>query len=267
MDGFSDDLKSALIDLFQSLTLNTVEISHIVNLPISILSALTHVKRLKLIVVMLSVPSFNLAWVLPEIEALDLTIDIQPLQDSDWTSLSQISFSFPNLRHLSIWCHNEHLCTFMQQVITASARSIRHVTWVWGRLQVDKNRNIDLGVITNLHVLTLVFYQWGRYHKILLPSIVKYLQNSALTRDLQELIIEVQMDGALALPPSIGWEDLDVTLSSLPALQSVLLRAADSTELQLVMMEGFLPRLVDRGILSVEVGSIRRSSSWSGDMN
>ena len=120
---FSDDLKSALTDLFQSPTLNSVEISRMTDLPLSILSVFTHVKRLRLALVMLA-PSVSPSWVLPQIEALDLTISVHSLHSP------QISFSFPNLRHITLGWYSQHTSEFLQQLIASAARSIQHVTWI-----------------------------------------------------------------------------------------------------------------------------------------
>lgn len=125
--------------------------------------------------------------------------------------------------------------------------------------------NIGLGVISNLHVLTL---GWSfRNHQTVLPAIVNYLQNPAITRVLKELSIGLWVESGAdpsTLPLHVyspGWEDFDATLSSLPTLQSVFFwveirrPSIPFAELQL-MIRGCLPRLADRGILSVEFGSI-----------
>ena len=123
--------------------------------------------------------------------------------------------------------------------------------------------SIDLGVIANLHVLTLGWHL--NAHQAVLPLIVNHLQNPATTRVLQELAICLRMqsnDQLSTLPLYTPmWEDFDATLSSLPTLQNVLFwvdiqsPSISLAELQL-MIQGCLPHLAERVILSVEFGSI-----------
>ena len=116
--------------------------------------------------------------------------------------------------------------------------------------------HVDLGVIANLHILTLRWHISD--HQSVLTLIVDQLQNHAITRVLQEFAIGLQVESSdeLLRMHSPRWEDIDVTLSSLPKLQKVLfwvempVPPSSSAELQLVIQK-FLPLLADRKILSV----------------
>jgi hypothetical protein len=125
-DDFSNELQSALMDLFRSPSLTDVTISNIDCLPLSIFNAFTHIRRLILQCVKLkgtsALPPFQLA----ELEALMISVQINP-EDAEF--FTPTSSSFPNLSCLSIDSGPGGVSLFNQRIIQSSARSIERLIY------------------------------------------------------------------------------------------------------------------------------------------
>ena len=124
----SSNLRSALVDLFRSPSLISVNIFHLHFLPASILSTFTYVKRLTFHNVYFDVsyvPTFALA----RLESLSLHIYTLPSNDSV-RFLTLTTSTFPNLRHLSIKSRSSDELQLIQAIITSSAQSVERVYWM-----------------------------------------------------------------------------------------------------------------------------------------
>jgi hypothetical protein len=131
----SNELRSALVDLFQAPNLRVVTITNVERLPWSILSAFTHVKKLNLLYVEFEGPSAFPAsptFALPQLEALVCTLC---QTGRDVQLFTPTSSTFPNLSYLSIWSVlGDHDAEFNQRIIQSSGGSIEHLTWtLWGK--------------------------------------------------------------------------------------------------------------------------------------
>ena len=123
--NFSNELRSAFLDLFRSPSLATVTITHL-DLPLSVLSAFTHVKKLTLLHVNFrgtsSLPPFQLA----QLEILIIYAHIT-LEDAKF--FTPTSSSFPNLSFLSINSQSEGTTLFGKRILQSSTRSIEQLIW------------------------------------------------------------------------------------------------------------------------------------------
>jgi hypothetical protein len=121
----SNHLQSALVDIFHSPCLTSVNISRIFGLPLSILSTFTNVKKLTLFKVRFRASSSVPAFALTRLEVLDLDISVDP-EDLKYFNLT--SSTFPNLRLLSIGPGFGEV-DLTRLIIASSAKSIEWVNW------------------------------------------------------------------------------------------------------------------------------------------
>jgi hypothetical protein len=125
-DDYSNELRSALLDLFRSPSLATVTITNLKYLPLSVFSAFTHVKKLHLLDVRLKGTSVLPPFQLKKLEVLLLAVQIR-IEDAKF--FTPTSSSFPNLSFLSISCRQIGNSLFNQRIIQSSTRSIERLTW------------------------------------------------------------------------------------------------------------------------------------------
>jgi hypothetical protein len=122
---FSNELRSALLDVFRSPSLTTVTITDLY-LPLSVLSAFTHVKKLTLDGVELKGTSVLPPFQLAQLEVLIIYVRITP-EDAEF--FTPTSSSFPNLSFLSINFDSNGTALFYKRIIQSSARSIEQLVW------------------------------------------------------------------------------------------------------------------------------------------
>jgi hypothetical protein len=126
---------------------------------------------------------------------------------------------------------------------------------------------IDLGIIENLQVVTLTstdFLDGCFGWEVMFRSLLQWLKSPSVIKSLKELTIGFLFIGSRSrtLPKFGGWTDLDIILFSLPILQKIvihvhfLVERISTSQLQCAM-QGRLPLLESRGILSVVSGGIR----------
>jgi hypothetical protein len=112
------NLRLALVTLFQSPSLTTIDISDVTDFPLSVLHVASPVKRLALRAVQLH-SSDQSQVILPHLEVL--RIDSEVWQPDD------IELLLPNLHQLSI--QDERGVAFAQQAINGSTRSLQRIWW------------------------------------------------------------------------------------------------------------------------------------------
>jgi hypothetical protein len=125
-DDYSNELRSALLDLFRSPSLATVTITNLKYLPLSVFSAFTHVKKLTLDDVELKGTSVLPPFQLTQLEVLLLAVEIS-IEDAEF--FTPTSSSFPNLSFLSTRSQSVGEPLFNQQIIQSSTRSIERLVW------------------------------------------------------------------------------------------------------------------------------------------
>jgi hypothetical protein len=130
-DDFSNELRSAILDLFRSPSLATVNISNIEYLPLSIFSAFTHVKKLSLLYIKLKGTSALFPFQLSQLEVLIIAVQITR---EDAELFTPTSSSFPNLSFLSANSGSDGNSLFNKRIIQSSTRSIERLIWnLWGQ--------------------------------------------------------------------------------------------------------------------------------------
>jgi hypothetical protein len=128
-DDFSKELRSALLDLFQSPSLATVTITNHKYFPLSVFSAFTHVKKLRLLDVHLEGTSALPPFQLTQLEALTISVRIDEGYAKFFTPTSS---SFPKLSFLSIYSETDGISSsslFNKRIIESSTRSIEQLIW------------------------------------------------------------------------------------------------------------------------------------------
>jgi hypothetical protein len=125
-DDFSYALQSALLDLFRSPNLADVTIINQQYLPLSVFSAFTHVKKLRLLDVRLKGTSVFPPFQLTQLEVLIMSVQID---EEDAKLFTPTSSSFPKLSFLSINSEADGLSLFNKRIIESSTRSIGQLIW------------------------------------------------------------------------------------------------------------------------------------------
>jgi hypothetical protein len=130
-DDFSYALQSALLDLFRSPNLADVTIINLKYLPLSVFSAFTHVKKLRLLDVRLKGTSALPPFQLTQLKVLIMSVRID---EKDAEFFTPTSSSFPNLSFLSINSESNANSLFNKRIIKSSTSSIERLIWnLWGQ--------------------------------------------------------------------------------------------------------------------------------------
>jgi hypothetical protein len=128
-DDFSHGLQSALLDHFRSPILTDVTIINHKYLPLSVFTAFTHVKKLRLLDVRLKGTSALPPFQFTQLEVLIMSVRIDK-EDAEF--FTPTSSSFPKLSFLSIYSETDGLSLFNKRIIESSRRSIEQLIWnIW----------------------------------------------------------------------------------------------------------------------------------------
>jgi hypothetical protein len=128
-DDLSNELQSALLDIFRSPSLTTITISNLECLPLSVFNGFTHVKKLTFDHVELKGTSALPPFQLTQLEVLIVAVQIS---QEDVEFFIPTSSSFPNLSFLLIDSGPGGISLFNQRIIKSSTKSIESLIWNLG---------------------------------------------------------------------------------------------------------------------------------------